>query len=323
MHSLKDKRVLVTGGAGFIGSYVVERIAQESPASVVVVDNLFLGKEVNLFSAREKLGDRLKVHVFDATSMDRMRELVSEERIDVAYDMAVIPLPQSLTLPAWTVRQNVDLTLVLCELLREKRFETLIHFSSSEVYGTAVSECMDESHPTNASTPYAASKLAGDALVLSYGETFGLDVSILRPFNNFGPRQNAGDHAGILPILVKRVREGKPVEIFGDGSQTRDFLFVRDTADAAVALYREPKTRQQAVNVASGRETSVNEFVRRVLEILDAPHHPIVYGAARPGDVRRHIGGVKKAKSLWGFDPRTSLEHGLVETVRWYRDCVP
>lgn len=317
-----NKNVLVTGGAGFIGSYVVERLAQEAPSSVVVVDNLFLGKKENLEHARSMLGDRLVTYWVDATNAEEMGQIVRRHNIDVAYDMAVIPLPHSLLDPAWNVRQNVELTLVLCELLRARAFETLVHFSSSEAYGSAVHTPMDESHPTHAATPYAASKLAGDALALSYGETFGLDVCVLRPFNNYGPRQNAGAHAGILPIVVRRVLQGLPVEICGDGEQTRDLISVRDTARAAVDIYRTPATRQQVVNVASGKETSVNRLVQLVLEIMGCPNHPVVHIAPRIGDVRRHCGGVAKAKALWGFAPEVSLEEGLVETVRWYQQSL-
>jgi UDP-glucose 4-epimerase len=317
-YSFRDKCVLVTGGAGFIGSYVVERLAQEGPRKVVVVDNLYLGKKENLTRAKELLGERLVTYWQDATDAKAMADIVSRENVQIAYDMAVIPLPQSLIDPAWNVRQNVELTLVLCELLRDKRFETLVHFSSSEAYGSAVQPVMSEDHPTHAATPYAASKLAGDALALSYGETFSLDVTVLRPFNNYGPRQNAGDHAGILPILVRKVLEGNPIEIFGDGEQTRDLICVRDTAEAAMAIYLTPGSRQQVVNVASGIETSVNTLVKNVLRILEKPNHPVQHKAPRIGDVRRHLGGVERAKKLWGFAPKIALEEGLIETVQWY-----
>ncbi len=315
-----NKNILITGGAGFLGSYVAERLASEGPRAVIVVDNLYLGKKENLDRAGELLGDKLITYWSDATCLADMRAIVEREHIDIAYDMAVIPLPQSLIDPAWNVRQNVDLTLVLCELLRAQTFSTLVHFSSSETYGSAVHPVMNETHPTSAATPYAASKLAGDALVMSYGETFGLDVTTLRPFNNFGPRQNAGAHAGILPAIVKRVMDGAPIDIFGDGEQTRDLIFASDTAQAAIDIYVTPGSRNQVVNVASGAEVSVNQLVKTVLEIMGRPRHPVRHLPARIGDVRRHCGGVERAKALWGFAPKVSLEQGLRETVRWYED---
>jgi UDP-glucose 4-epimerase len=176
---------------------------------------------------------------------------------------------------------------------------------------------MDEAHPPVPSTPYAASKLAGDQVVLSYQHTFGLDVAIIRPFNNFGPRQNAGSYAGIIPIVVNRATRGEAIEIFGDGEQTRDFVFVRDTADAAVRIYGEPATRGRILNVASGREVSVNELVRLLLEAIGADV-PVRHVAARPGDVRRHWASIDLARELIGYEPRTPLRDGLAETVAWY-----
>ena len=206
---------------------------------------------------------------------------------------------------------------VPCELLREERYATLIHFSSSEGYGSAEYVPMDEAHPLVPSTPYAASKVAGDQIVLSYHHTYGVDAGIVRPFNNFGPRQNAGTYAGIIPIVVHRAMAGVPVQIFGDGEQTRDFVFVRDTADAAVRTYAEPGTRGRIMNVASGREVTVNELVRQLLVALDSDV-PVEHVGARLGDVRRHAADISLARKLIGFAPRTSLHDGLAETVAWY-----
>jgi UDP-glucose 4-epimerase len=177
---------------------------------------------------------------------------------------------------------------------------------------------MDEAHPCMPSTPYAASKLGGDYVVLSYRETYGADATIVRPFNNFGPRQNAGTYAGIIPIIIGRALRGEQIVIYGDGEQTRDFVFVRDTADAAVRIYEEPATRGRIINVASGQETSVNTLVRELLAELDCDR-PVVHEAARPGDVRRHCGAIELARQLTSYEPRTTLREGLAETVAWYR----
>lgn len=315
--SLRGRRVMVTGGAGFIGSHLVDRIIGEEPASLVVVDNLFLGTDENLASAREAF-PRLKLYVQDATDYDEIGAILAAERIEVVYNLAIVPLPASLVNPRWTVDHNVALTTVQCELLRQGYFETLIHFSSSEAYGSAHYVPMDESHPPMPSTPYAASKVACDQVVQSYRHTYGADVAILRPFNNFGPRQNAGAYAGIIPVVVGRAMRGMPIVIYGDGEQTRDFIFVRDTADAAVAIYGQPATRGEIINIASGSETSINELVRELLTVL-ACDVPIDYEASRPGDVRRHRAAIDRARNLLGFEPHTPLREGLAETVEWYR----
>ena len=314
--TLAGKSVLVLGGAGFIGSHLVDRLADEGPRRVSVVDNLFLGREENLAAARGRLDD-LRFHEQDATDEAALEAIVRADETDIVFNLAVVPLPASLERPLWSVEHNVRLALVPAELLRRGRFETLVHFSSSEAYGSAAYVPMDEAHPPVPSTPYAASKLAGDQIVLSYQHTFGLDAAIIRPFNNFGPRQNAGSYAGIIPIVVQRATAGEPIEIYGDGEQTRDFVFVRDTADAIVRMYQAPATRGRIVNVASGREVSVNELVRLLLEAVGTDV-PVRHVDARPGDVRRHWASIELAHELIGYEPRTSLRDGLAETVAWY-----
>ena len=177
---------------------------------------------------------------------------------------------------------------------------------------------MDEDHPGNPSTPYAASKLAGDHVVLSYRETYGIDASILRPFNNYGPRQNAGAYAGIIPIVVGRASAANRSRSFGDGQQTRDFVFVRDTAEAAVRAYESPATRGLVINVGSGAETTINALVRALLKALEV-EVPVVHTAPRSGDVRRHLASIERLKRILGFMPGTELGVGLAETVAWYR----
>jgi UDP-glucose 4-epimerase len=315
--SLRGRSVLVSGGAGFIGSHLVERIARDDPSNLVVVDNLFLGREENLADAR-RLYPGLRFHRQDATDYDAMGAILSSERTEVVFNLAIVPLPTSLVNPRWTVDVNVALTTVAVELLRQGYYQTLIHFSSSEAYGSAVYVPMDEEHPGSPSTPYAASKLAGDHIVLAYRETYGIDAAILRPFNNFGPRQNAGTYAGVIPIVVGRALRGESIEIHGDGQQTRDFVFVRDTAEAAVRIYEAAGSRGLVINIGSGRETSVNELVRAILAILDVKV-PVTHGPPRIGDVRRHLASVERATQILGFVPRTGLDVGLKETVDWYR----
>jgi UDP-glucose 4-epimerase len=313
---LTGASVVVVGGAGFIGSHLVDRIVDEQPARLTVVDNLFLGREENLAAARRRFDD-LRFVEQDATDFEAMEAILGEVEAEVVFNLAVVPLPASLDRPRWSVMQNIALATVPCELLRLGRFRTLVHFSSSEAYGSAAYVPMDEAHPAVPSTPYAASKLAGDQVVLSYWHTFGLDAAIIRPFNNFGPRQNAGSYAGIIPIVVDRASRGEPIEIHGDGEQTRDFVFVRDTAGATISVYEEPATRGRVINVASGREVSVNELVRLMLELIGSDPG-VEHVAPRPGDVRRHLASIELARELIGYEPRTSLRDGLAETIAWY-----
>ena len=318
--SLAGKSVVVTGGAGFIGSHLVDRVAAQGPANLVVVDNLFLGKERNLEAALARF-PALRFYQEDASDYSAMEAILKDEATDVMFALAVVPLPTSLERPRWTVDVNVALATVASELLRQGAFTTLIQFSSSEVYGTAQYVPMDERHPLEPLTPYAASKAAADHIVLSYHRTFGVDAAIVRPFNTFGPRQNEGAYAGIIPLVVSRALRGQPAVIYGDGNQTRDFTYVGDVVEAALRVFESPATRGQVVNAASGSEVSVNELVRRLLDALGA-EVPIRYEAPRPGDVQRHAGSADQLASLTGWRPSHDLAAGLQETVQWYRSIM-
>jgi len=170
----------------------------------------------------------------------------------------------------------------------------------------------------NGTTPYAASKAASDQLVLSYCRTFGIDASIIRPFNNYGPRQNEGSYAGVIPLTIRRILNGEAPVIYGDGKQTRDYLYVTDTANAAIDIYNIKNTRNKVLNIASGKETSIETVVKLIANYLICDR-PIAYEPERPGDVRRHIANIYLAEDLIGFKPKVSFEEGLKLTVEWYK----
>jgi UDP-glucose 4-epimerase len=167
-------------------------------------------------------------------------------------------------------------------------------------------------------TPYAASKAAGDHVANSYVETFHLDTVIVRPFNTFGPRQNEGTHAGVIPLVIQRILEGKPIKIFGSGEQTRDYTFVRDTAEAALRIYETEETRGKEINVCTGREVSINDLITTILNIMGIPDYPIEYTSERPGDVMRHLGDPSLLVKLVDFKPMTNFNKGMKETLEWY-----
>lgn len=315
MSSVRGKAVMVTGGAGFIGSHLVDRLVAESPASLVVVDNFFLGHSSNLVGAKDRFPG-LEVIRLDAADLAAMQDVVTTHGIEVVFDLAVIPLPTSLTYPAWTVNTNIGIATTFCELARRGLIQRVLHCSSSEAYGSARYVPMDEEHPHDAITPYAASKSAADHIIHSYVQTFGIDATIVRPFNNFGPRQNAASYAGIIPIVAQRVRAGLPIEIHGDGNQTRDFIFVRETAEMILTVFDRAPGR--VLNVASGTETSVNELVERILRIMGRPDHPVIHSAERPGDVRRHCADISLLTELTDYVAVPMRDADLAETIEWY-----
>ena len=315
---LQDKRIVVAGGAGFIGSHLCAKLMEYNPAKLIIVDDFSLGAERNI----EKLTtiENVSVHHLDASDYERMLKLYEKENVDITFNLAVIPLPASLTNPKETIDANVLITSTLCELLRQGKYETLMHTSSSEAYGTSIYEHkpMDENHPTFPITPYAASKLAGDHIALSYHKTFGLDVAVVRPFNTYGPRQNEKSYAGVIPITINRILNGRPPIIHGDGQQTRDFSYVEDIVGAIPRAYETSLTRGRVINLAAGKETSIYDLIHMIMDLMDYSG-PVINEPSRPGDVRRHFGDISLARRLIDYAPKTGYREGLRKTIEWYR----
>lgn len=315
--SIQGKRVMVTGGAGFIGSHLVDLLIEQGAAEVTVLDNFFLGKEANLQAARAAMPD-LRVLDVDASDHDALRQAFAKAGpVDIVFDLAVIPLPTSLEQPQFCFDTNVRITSELCELLREQRYSTLVHFSSSEAYGSARTVPMSEDHPLDPLTPYAASKAASDHLVRTYAATFNVDALVVRPFNNYGPRQNDQQYAGVIPTLLRCAQEGRVFTVFGDGLQTRDYIYATDTARAALELYSCPEARGRVVNLGSSQEISMLELKTRIEAILGR-EIPFEHRSPRPGDVRRHLADTTLLRELIDFKPRVSLDEGLRKTVEYY-----
>ncbi len=314
--TVAQKHVLVTGGAGFIGSHLVDALIAGGARSVTVLDNFFLGREDNLAAALASGADVRVVRV-DASDEAALRRALGAQPFDVVFDLAVIPLPTSLERPKFCFDTNVAITSALCEMLREGAFGALVHFSSSEAYGSARYAPMGEDHPLDPLTPYAASKAASDHLVRTYAATFGVDALVARPFNNYGPRQNDLQYAGIIPTLLRALYSGEAFSLFGDGEQTRDYIYVTDTVKAVLALYEEPAARGKVVNIGSGREISMLELITR-LERVVGRTIPIARKPPRPGDVRRHCADVSLLHSLVDFQPQVTMDEGLAATVAYY-----
>ena len=314
---IKMANILVTGGAGFIGSHLVEELIKEKPDSIIVVDNFYSGSYSNLRDA-EKNFKYLKIYNCDVSNYDALKIILSIYEIDIVFNLAVTPLPTSLYNPYTSFEINTKIVQNICELQRLNYFKTLIHFSSSEVYGTAEYVPMDEKHPLNGTTPYAASKSSGDQLIYAYHKTFGIDYSIIRPFNNYGPRQNSGKDAGVIPFILKRIANGKEIIINGDGQQTRDYIRVIDVAKAAVEIYKNKDTRSKVINIGSGNQIHIGELILKICNVFN--YDNITYGKERIGDVRCHQADISLARELINYIPTSN--DTMADIIKYVRGTV-
>ncbi len=307
--------ILVTGGAGFIGSHLVDRLLAAGAREVVIIDNLFVGSEDNLVSAL-KTG-RAVFYRDDAELSTSLDYIFEKHRIDTVFNCATKALNYSFLNPANAFSTNVAVVLNLLEIQRRGGFKTLCHFSTSEVYGSAVYEPMDEAHPKNPTTTYAAGKAAADHAVESYVKMFDLDAFIVRPFNNYGPRQNfKGMLAGIIPITAWRILNNIAPELHGDGLQSRDFIFVHDTVDAVVKLY-DLMPAGDSVNISTDNQITVAELLPRICQGMSYTGE-IVNKPGRKSDVLCHVASNEKIRSMIDYT-LTPFEQGLQDTLSWYK----
>ena len=312
------KRVLVSGGAGFIPSNFIRHLLRSTPYEVVSLDALTYAGNL------DNLGDVVahERHSFvhgDIRNPALVREVVAG--VDVIVNAAAEShVEKSIAEGASEfVRTNVEGTQILLDATRETPVERFILVSSSEVYGTAEYAPMDEEHPLNPRSPYAATKAGADRLAYSYFVTYGLPITIVRPFNNYGPYQHPEK---LIPRFITRALDDEPLTIHGDGHASRDWIFVGDDAEAIESLIEADvdSVAGEVINVATGLDVSVCEVAELVLRLLDKPDSLKEHVEERPGQVDRHIGSTEKAERLLGWRARTSFEEGLERTVAWYRD---
>jgi dTDP-glucose 4,6-dehydratase len=313
-----SKRVLVTGGAGFISSNVVRHLLAATPHEVVSLDALtYAGNLENLADVMSH--ERLSFVEGDIRDAALVSGVVAG--VDVIVNAAAEShVEKSIREGASEfVTTNVEGTQILLDAIRETPVERFVLISSSEVYGTAEYAPMDEEHPLNPRSPYAATKAGADRLAYAYAVTYELPIVILRPFNNYGPRQHPEK---LIPRFITSALDDEPLTVHGDGSASRDWLYVDDDAEAIEAAIEAEldDISGHVINVATGSDLSVREVADHVLDALGKPASLKVEVEERPGQVHRHIGSTDKAGRLLGWSPRTSFETGLERTVAWYRD---
>jgi len=313
---IRNKRVLITGGAGFIGSHIADQLVREGAGEIVVVDNFIRG-------TRENLGWALAnghVTVIEGDIGDRRLLGQVMQGIDLLFHQAAIRITQCAQEPRLALEVLVDDTFNVMEAAVTARVKRVISASSASVYGMADEfPTPEHHHPYNNRTLYGAAKVFNEALLRSFHEMYGLDYLMLRPFNVYGPRMDThGAYTEVFIRWMERIDSGHAPVIFGDGHQTLDFIHVEDVARAYI-LAAQTEFTDAVFNAGSGKETSLKDLAELLLKVMGSDLHP-EYGPERPvTGVTRRAASMNKAKKLLGFEPQVSLEVGLLGLVEWWR----
>lgn len=293
---LKGKRICVCGSSGFIAGHLIDALIKEKPKDIIKLD-IETGDDITDFSKTVK--------IFKVT------------RPDIVFNLAVLPLPASLTEPHPTVAKILYMMINLCEMCRLGLFKRLVHISSSEAYGNALIKPQNELHPLNPRTPYASAKASCDLIALSYHKTFGIDVVIPRCFNTYGPRQPLKWGALIPKVINTILQGGKPI-IFKNGKRTRDFIYVTDTVKGIIGVAKYAKSGE-IVNIGSGKEVTIMDMLLKICKMMGYKGK-YDYQIQRPGDVSQLCCDYSKARKMFGFKAEVGLEEGLKRTIKYYVD---
>jgi nucleoside-diphosphate-sugar epimerase len=309
-------RFLITGGAGFIGSHLVERLVREG-ADVAVLDDLSTGRRDHLRAVR----DRIR---FIRGSVARLEVCRRAMRgVDyVLHHAAVTSVPQSTRNPVAAHQANVTGTLNILVAAHEAKVRRVVYAGSTAAYGDAAELPNHEALLPRPLSAYAASKLAGEAYCQAFWRTHGLETVVLRYFNIFGPRQNLDSQYGaVIPLFISAALRRAPPVIFGDGEQTRDFTFVTNVVEANLLACRAPAEQAagEVFNIGCGQATSIREVWQRIADIVGVEIEPL-HNEPRAGDVRHSFASIARARAQLGYDPRVKLEEGLRHTIAYFRD---
>ncbi|MFA4701982.1 SDR family NAD(P)-dependent oxidoreductase [Pyrococcus kukulkanii] len=309
---LKDKNILVTGGAGFIGSHLVDELV-EIGANVIVVDNL---KDGTLENLKESI-DRIKFYDTDVRDYQRIKEILESHSVEVVFHLAAnANVPYSVKHPEYDFETNAVGTFNILKASLDTDVKKVIYASSAAVYGEPEYTPIDEKHPLNPISPYGASKLAGERLGFAYYKTYGLPFVAMRIFNTYGPRQR---RYVMYDLIQKLKRNPKELEVLGTGEQVRDYCYVKDTVRAFILAAESSKSTGEAYNIAGGNPISIKELVDLILEVMGLKGITKVHytGQSWKGDIKTLIADISKIKKDLGFKPKYALKDGIRDLLNY------
>jgi NAD dependent epimerase/dehydratase len=316
---LAKQKILVTGADGFIGSHLVEGLLDKGcPVRAFVLYNAFNSKGWLDTFPKKKL-DEIDVFAGDIRDPNGVRKAM--QGMDMVFHLAaLIAIPFSYHSPDSYVDTNIKGTLNVLQAARDTACNRVLITSTSEVYGTAQYVPMDERHPFQGQSPYSATKIGADRIAESFYRSFNTPVTIVRPFNTYGPRQSA---RAVIPTIITQLLAGSAEIRLGSIHPTRDFNYVKDTVDGFIAIAGAPATIGEEINIASQQEISIGQFAREIINQIN-PAAQIVSDDARvrpeKSEVERLLGSNEKIRRLTGWQPGYSLKRGIRETIEWFRD---
>ncbi len=313
---MQNKRVLITGGAGLVGSHIADLLVKEGVSEIIIFDNFTRGCMANLAWVKEH--GPLVVIEGDIRDRNLLAEVM--QNVDIVFHQAAIRITQCAEEPRLALEVLADGTFNVLEAAVQAGVKKVVAASSASIYGMAEEFPTTESHhPYNNRTIYGAAKVFNEGLLRSFYEMYGLDYVALRYFNVYGPRMDIyGVYTEVLIRWMERIVAGKPPLIFGDGQQTMDFVYIEDIAKANI-LAAEAKATDQVFNIASGVETSLNDLAYSLVKVMGADLEPEYVSERKVNPVRRRLADVNQAKQLLGFEAEVSLEDGLHRLVNWWR----
>jgi UDP-glucose 4-epimerase len=314
---MRNKRILITGGAGLIGSHITDLLIGQEPREIIIVDNFVRGRRENLAAAMKKM----PLTIVDGDIRDRALLGRVMAGVDVVFHQAAIRITQCAEEPRMALEVLVDGTFNVLEAAVQSGVSKVVAASSASVLGLAESFPTDENHhPYNNRTIYGASKAFNEGLLRSFAEMYGLKYVALRYFNVYGPRMDVhGAYTEVFIRWMERIAAGQAPLIFGDGSQTMDFVHVHDIARANI-LAAQSDVTDEVFNVASGTETSLKDVAQQLLRIMGSTQQPEHAAERKVNPVPRRLADTRKAKDILGFETRVSFDEGLRRLVEWWRE---